>query len=544
MPTAAIWARVSTTDQRELSLDGQVERVKAKLEGLGYQVPPVCILKVDWTSLDLYSCPQFQELRRWVNAREIQAVGVLDRDRLAAQGLQRLNFLADCKDAGVALVPYQGPPMLEGPEGQLVELALAIGKQRAVERAGQGAKDGLRDRAVLRGLPTSGHKVFGYDWDGPQRLVPNSDWDTLAYICRQGVAGIATRAIVRELNAKSIPSPQEQKWCVPTVWRILTDPTNAGRYYALRREAVEPRKRRAATYGRSSYRQRRFEEWVRLPHVEVVNPPLTWGEWGAIRRRMEQNKLYAQRNAKRDYLLRGIIICDHHRRRYHGQPQHLYWRYTCPVGKGCARPFINGPSIEGELKEILCDLFAKPAMILSAQLFGKGLDGIGARLDQGLVRLEAKANKVVSAATELEARSVRGDVEPEIYERVKARLRAERSWIAEERERLQAQVALLGHQKEAQATLVELQARVKDRLGNADNGLWREIFAALNLTVLVHENGELELAASVPLEAEMEKVDKLVLQSPGDLQRNKGYPLRFRLASGQESNVVGGGCPG
>ena len=58
MKVAAIWARVSTQDQRELSLDGQVERVKAKLEEQGYIVPPERILAVDWTSMNLYACPQ------------------------------------------------------------------------------------------------------------------------------------------------------------------------------------------------------------------------------------------------------------------------------------------------------------------------------------------------------------------------------------------------------------------------------------------------------------------------------------------------------
>ena len=89
MKVAAIWARVSTQDQRELSLDGQVERVRVKLEDLGYQVPPDMIFRTDWTSLDLYSCPQFQQLQQWVKTKQITALGVLDRDRLADQGLQR-----------------------------------------------------------------------------------------------------------------------------------------------------------------------------------------------------------------------------------------------------------------------------------------------------------------------------------------------------------------------------------------------------------------------------------------------------------------------
>ena len=45
---AAIWARVSSKGQAELSPESQVERVKTKLEALGYTIPPEFIFKVVW----------------------------------------------------------------------------------------------------------------------------------------------------------------------------------------------------------------------------------------------------------------------------------------------------------------------------------------------------------------------------------------------------------------------------------------------------------------------------------------------------------------
>ena len=99
--------------------------VRKELEKKGYTIPPERILKVDWTSMDLSNCPQFKELRGWIQRKEIAALGIFDRDRLNAIGLQRLIFLSDCKEKGVELVVCQGPPILNEPEGQLVELALA-----------------------------------------------------------------------------------------------------------------------------------------------------------------------------------------------------------------------------------------------------------------------------------------------------------------------------------------------------------------------------------------------------------------------------------
>ena len=81
---AATWNRTSTDGQRELSLDSQEVRSRQALESRGYRVPPEFVFKVDWTSLDLMSCPEFQQLRRLITGGVIQAVGTLDRDRLQA----------------------------------------------------------------------------------------------------------------------------------------------------------------------------------------------------------------------------------------------------------------------------------------------------------------------------------------------------------------------------------------------------------------------------------------------------------------------------
>lgn len=145
-----------------MSLDSQESAARSLLVARGYEVPPEYVLKVDWTSLDLMACPDFQQLRGWIAKGQIHAIGVSDRDRLQAQGLQRLIFLSECRELGVQIITVQGPPMLDGAEGQPVELALALGKEKSVLRAQQGAKNGLRDRVKLHGLPATGFPPYGY----------------------------------------------------------------------------------------------------------------------------------------------------------------------------------------------------------------------------------------------------------------------------------------------------------------------------------------------------------------------------------------------
>ena len=198
-PLAAIWCRVSTHDQRELSLDSQEAAVRRVLEAQGYVVPDWAVLRADWTSLDLMACPEFATLRQWIAGRSVQAAGVLDRDRLQAQGLQRLIFLSECQEHGVEVVTAQGVPMLEGAEGQLVELALALGKERSVLRAQQGARDGLRDRALLKGLSPTMARPYGMQWEGI-RLEPDEHYAVAGDIWRMGLAGEKLRQIALELT--------------------------------------------------------------------------------------------------------------------------------------------------------------------------------------------------------------------------------------------------------------------------------------------------------------------------------------------------------
>jgi len=111
---AAIWARVSSMGQAEMSPEGQIERVRNKLESLGYVIPPEYIIKVIWTSTDLEPCLEYQELKRLIRTNQINAVGFLDRDRLSATRLTRAMFFSECKQNEVIPIVFQGPPFIEG----------------------------------------------------------------------------------------------------------------------------------------------------------------------------------------------------------------------------------------------------------------------------------------------------------------------------------------------------------------------------------------------------------------------------------------------
>lgn len=492
---AAIWARVSTSGQAETSLPSQVSRCKDALSKAGYAAAH--IFSIDFSSLDLYNCPEFQELRNLVRKKDIQALAVYDRDRLLARGLQRLIFLAELKEKGIELIICQGPPIMDGPEGQIVELALAVGKERQVLRARQGARDGLHDRATLKRLPTTYHKVFGYSWDKTSiKLVPDSNHDTVKLIFNLVLSGASFDRVLKELKERGIHSPSGQPvWNKNAISNITHNPLYAGRYYALKGFVLPPKCRKSInTYGNSSKKKKPLNESLYLPEVQVINPPITWNQREQILAQIKQHQKWSNRNAKRDYLLLGMIMCETHLgkngepRRYHGTPKRDTWAYNCSVG-GCKHPYFNGPWLENWVKDQIRLLFAMEDKESLGNIFGihnsqKSLTRLNEELDQ-LVKKEAKGATVEA---DLEYRNLMGELSKESFKQVKDRLKSERSWREERIEAINCDLASLARVEEAKASLEEIKATYCQRLDEMEPAEWRKLLVQLHVTVTVLEN--------------------------------------------------------
>ena len=491
---AAIWARVSTDSQAETSLPSQVSRCKEKLEAaFGPTYVVTHILEEDWSSLDLFASPKFQRLLNLVKNREIEVIAILDRDRLTAQGLQRLTFLSECKAAGVELVICQGPPIIDAPEGQIVELALAIGKERQVLRARQGSRDGLHYRAVKRGLPVTYRPTYGYDWDKQNnRLTPNEDYPNLKLIFSLVLNdGLGYTPVLQELKRRGILSPTGQpEWNKQTLSSMLHNPTYAGRFYALKVRSCEPTRPKKSNRVNSSQKRLTLDEAHYMPEVQVIDAPITWEQRERIFAQLAEHQKLAQRNAKRDYLLRGLVICSSHRgkqgepRRYHGQPHHDIWRYVCPVG-GCSRPFIRGPELEEAAKFFVKMLFIGKAedIVASNAARRRSIED----LDCELREWDAKYQKKTQQLATMERRLLDGEVDRDTYDLVKLSLLVERKGIVVRQNELLDEKAEVGREKAAIESLQMLAVKYDMRVLSTElsNAEWRDIFVALNLHIRV-----------------------------------------------------------
>ncbi len=512
---AAIWARVSTFRQGETSLPSQVSRCQEKLQAASYSA--IRIFAVDFSSLDLYSSPDFQELRRLVLNHEIEGLAIYDRDRLLADGVQRLVFLSELKSNGVELLICQGPELFEGPEGKVVEMVLAVSKERQVLRASQGSRDGLHDRVALRKLPITFHKLYGYQWDRTgkhPRLIPNGNYDTIKLIFELIIGGNGYDVVIKELKRRGIQSPSGQlDWNKTALSNIINNPVYAGRYFGLRRVATIPAKRRGNTYGKSSIRKRPLSEAIYIPEIEIVNPPITWEQRGLIQDQLAKHQKLASRNAKHDYLLRGMIFCGTHRgkngepRRYHGQPKRGYYLYTCPVG-GCHRPTLNGPEMDKLARAMILVALANPFKNnpFLAKLFDKKKrDNRKREIQQQLKTSENKEMAITNKLARVADDEYSGRISRDVRDQLWTQYTAEQTSLKQDANTLLDELAVMGQGDRALDSLEEMAKRwlqhAKDTciaLGDLPNAAMREILTQFQYQVRVKTKDEAEAYDKTP----------------------------------------------
>lgn len=526
--SAATWCRVSTHDQRELSLDSQEIAVRKTLEDQGWEAPPQYVLKVDWSSLDLMSCPEFQRLRRWLADGTVHAFGTLDRDRLQAQGLQRLVFLAECNDQGVQIVTVQGAPILEGGEGQLVELALALGKERSVLRAQQGARNGLRDRARLKGLPPNMNEPYGMKWEN-NRLVPDENYSFPCEIWQMGLAGRTIKSIADELTRRGIPTPRGLRdWSTSSVRHILKNRTYAGIIDTLKTESVEPKVRKGITYGKSSRRLRSKNERIPLEGL-VERPIITEAEFEWMQRRLTENQELAQKNTKlRSYLLKGMVVCGTCGSRYYGATVQrrgkTYSYYICSArwkrpahAERCQSQSFRVDALEEAVFGMVVDFLHGP------EGFGNEMrrrQAISADSEASLSRELESLVPQQREAQEAEARAFRlaahGQVSKEVFDQEIGLIRTRQRWLAEQRDRLEHQLEDLRRYSFDPRTVEMLRQRLATKLADPtpeDRGF---ILEAVSTKVMVQSDGTWELELQIPREVAAHATDLQIVNSrPG-----------------------------
>ena len=530
-PIGAVWWRISTKAQADMSPETQILEAREMLEAEGYSVPQDRVIGADWHSLAVLDCPEMETLLSWVRHGEIQAIGMYHGDRLAGNPGQKMFIVDLCDRLGVKLLARYSP-IMDGKEGELLEYVRTWGKEQQVIRTQQAAKDGLRDRAKVGGLPPTGRSPYGYSFPKGEhgqdytRLVANRDWPIAQMIWRKAVDGVTLRRTTKDLYEQGIRTTTgKDVWDPSTISQMLHNPAYAGRVYALKHRSVTPQSRRSRTYGKSMSVMKPVDEWVHLPNVVVEQPVVTWDEYLLVQARLKANKLNSRRNTKREYLLRRMIHCETHGTVYKARHQKRKSNYNVYLCSGhyskavqlgdCGRKSISGGGLERIVWKKAVELLTDPTAILG-ELARRQSSQRETRdsVSDGLGHIDRRLRSVEDAEMKLVSMRLAEDVSESVFERQKALIAAERAWCVEERGRLHRQLERV---KERFVTIEQVKAleeRIGDKLARATFDDKRFVLEALETRITVAEDGTTRLWFSIPAPGKADDDGAFLLDSP------------------------------
>lgn len=298
---AAIYARVSTDQQAEkgYSIDTQLEACRKYALELG--AINIEEFVDDGYSGEFIDRPALTRLREKLTNKEFNAVIAYAPDRLARKTIHLLIISEEIAKAG-AMRKFASVNFEATSEGELMYKFQGIVAEYEKEKIKERTMRGKRGKAK-KGLVISNAKPFGYTFDSAKStyVVNDSEAEIIRMIFGFIVnEKMGTARICKELTARGIPSPRAKKpWSVSSIHRILTNTMYEGIIYSMkyRYEKIGLTKKKRTL--------RPEEEWIPI-HVPAI---IDEGTWQAAQRQLRENKDFAKRNLKHDYLLNGLVTC-------------------------------------------------------------------------------------------------------------------------------------------------------------------------------------------------------------------------------------------
>jgi DNA invertase Pin-like site-specific DNA recombinase len=490
---AVLW-RVSTGEQKKVSPQTQINGALELAREDGIEIPPEYILGTDWHSLSFWDSPDIQKLREVIRSQFIQFLYVYHPDRLPDKPAHRLLLLTLCEENGVTIRCKYGQ-LPDGEMGEVMHFLDAWAKEKQVKRTQIGARDGLRDRARISGLPVNGHAPYGYrlryelvhEGQKVKRVPVAYEPDPATYpvacrVWRHGLNATPIRRICMELMQDGIPSPSgNHNWVASTIYEIFRNPIYGGRYYALRREKRPPKDPAKAKGGKTpntSSIRKTLDEAVELD-FPVISPVVTWAEWEAVQKRLFLNKDQSRRNAKHIHLLSRMLYCARDGRRLQTfQPKGKGHYYACSLRQGnavgmntCDLSHVNGKNADTLVWDSIVTFLNDPDVFTAEMEKRRGSTSQGRdEIETTIKTLQQRVKKVNDMETELLGLRLRRDgageplVSDEAFHRQSALLRAEKVHYQDEIDRQQTALATLEKRAQAIETLISIRESIAQRL--------------------------------------------------------------------------------
>jgi site-specific DNA recombinase len=320
MPMAAIYARVSSEQQREAhTIASQTAALIAWARTLDLDVPKAWIFEDDGYSGATLERPGLERVRDLAAEGQIQTVLVYSPDRLSRKYAYQILLIEELARHGVETRFLNAPQGATAEDQLLVQFQGMIAEyERAqiLERSRRGKRHRARagEISVLSGAPYG----YGYIRKSDDAPASYAVIESEARVVRQvydhyTVTGWSIGGITRWLSANEVPTRKVgTRWERSTVWAMLRNPAYIGtacfgktRIATRQRVTRRLRVRGGLATRNSANHERPREEWIEIPVPALVDEPT----FARAQELLHENRVRSRRRTIQPSLVQGLVIC-------------------------------------------------------------------------------------------------------------------------------------------------------------------------------------------------------------------------------------------
>ncbi len=177
--------------------------------------------------------PEYDRMVRDFEAGRFSIIVCYNLDRLTRQPSQLEEWIERSERRGLRIVTLTGEADLSTDDGRMfARIKVSVAKSE-VERMGARRRR-ANLQTIAEGRPAPGRRPYGWEVDGI--TLREEEAAVVRSIYAAVLAGDSLRALVRDLNARGVPSPQNTPWTAFKLRQVIDRERNYG---ALIRYGVE-----------------------------------------------------------------------------------------------------------------------------------------------------------------------------------------------------------------------------------------------------------------------------------------------------------------
>lgn len=341
---AVIYARFSSDNQREESIDAQIRAATDYAEKNGYVVIKVYIDKAKSAKTD--DRPQFQQMIQDSRLGTFSYVIVHKLDRFARNRYDSANNKRRLKQNGVRVLSVL-ENLDDSPESIILESAIESFAEYYSANLAREVMKGMKENA-LQAKHTGGTPPLGYDVGSDKRYILNEqEVPIVRLIFKRYLEGLTYSDIVNELNKLGYKTKRGTDFSKSGLNKILSNEKYCGTYVFNQYANKNMNGKRNSTVKKNEDEIIRIEDG--MPAI------ISKEDFEAVQKIMSQNKIArGTRKAKVNYLLSGIIKCGECGYAMHGNKrpsgtdgEYISYRCGCKKSKNlCTNSEIRREPLE------------------------------------------------------------------------------------------------------------------------------------------------------------------------------------------------------